>query len=215
MYGVGCKATTPYRPRWRITSCFSTRKTRLILVTGHRRESFDGGFERVCQALLITAKRFPDCEIVYPVHMNPNVRKPVNSLLTDIDNIYLIDPLDYLTFVYLMNRAYIVLTDSGGIQEEAPSLGKPVLVMRETTERPEAVAAGTVKLMGTDINTIVLALAELLTTDAAYQSMSIVHNPYGDGRACQRIIDALIEREAPGSAQPCLSTTVIEPTRMS
>ena len=194
---------------------FLNPKKRLILVTGHRRESFDGGFERICQALLITAKKFPDCEIVYPVHMNPNVRRPVNSLLRDIDNIYLIDPLDYLTFVYLMDRAYIVLTDSGGIQEEAPSLGKPVLVMRETTERPEAVAAGTVKLVGTDINTVVSALAELLTNDAAYQLMSIVHNPYGDGRACQRIIGALIEREAPGSAQPCLSTAVIEATGTS
>jgi UDP-N-acetylglucosamine 2-epimerase (non-hydrolysing) len=168
---------------------------RLILVTGHRRESFGGGFERICKALQITAERFPDCEIIYPVHMNPNVRGPVNAILKGITNIHLVDPLDYLSFFYLMDRAYIILTDSGGIQEEAPSLGKPVLVMRETTERPEAVSAGTVRLVGTDVDVMVKALTELLTDSAVYHSMSVAHNPYGDGKACQRIIDALIKEK--------------------
>lgn len=164
---------------------------KLILVTGHRRESFGGGFERICQALADTAKAYPNCQIVYPVHLNPNVQEPVNRLLAGIDNITLIAPLDYLPFVYLMNRSYLILTDSGGIQEEAPSLGKPVLVMRDTTERPEAVAAGTVKLVGTDTNIIKAALAELLTNKHAYDAMSFAHNPYGDGKACGRIIAAL------------------------
>ncbi|EJX1328841.1 UDP-N-acetylglucosamine 2-epimerase (non-hydrolyzing), partial [Vibrio parahaemolyticus] len=131
---------------------FLDSEKKLILVTGHRRESFGGGFERICEALAITAREHPDAQIVYPVHLNPNVREPVNRILKGVDNIHLIEPQQYLPFVYLMNRAYIILTDSGGIQEEAPSLGKPVLVMRDTTERPEAVAAGTVKLVGTDIN---------------------------------------------------------------
>lgn len=164
---------------------------RIILVTGHRRESFGGGFERICQALVDTAKRFPDVEVVYPVHLNPNVREPVNRLLAGIDNVHLIEPLDYLPFVYLMNQAYLILTDSGGIQEEAPSLGKPVLVMRDTTERPEAVDAGTVKLVGTDAAAISTAMAVLLTDDAAYRQMSFAHNPYGDGKACQRILESL------------------------
>lgn len=164
---------------------------KLVLVTGHRRESFGGGFERICQALVDTAKRFPEVEIVYPVHLNPNVREPVNRLLVGIDNVHLIEPLDYLPFVYLMNQAYVILTDSGGIQEEAPSLGKPVLVMRDTTERPEAVAAGTVKLVGTDVAAISTALATLLTDDAAYRQMSFAHNPYGDGKACQRILESI------------------------
>lgn len=170
---------------------FVRQNSRLILVTGHRRESFGGGFERICQALVETAKAFPDVEIVYPVHLNPNVREPVNRLLAGVDNIYLIEPLDYLPFVYLMNRSYLILTDSGGIQEEAPSLGKPVLVMRETTERPEAVEAGTVKLVGTDVAVITAALAELITDDEAYRQMSFAHNPYGDGKACQRIVEIL------------------------
>ncbi|AHL76134.1 UDP-N-acetylglucosamine 2-epimerase [Stutzerimonas stutzeri] len=165
--------------------------SRLVLVTGHRRESFGGGFERICQALAETATHFPDIEIVYPVHLNPNVREPVNRLLAGVDNIHLIDPLDYLPFVYLMNRAYLILTDSGGIQEEAPSLGKPVLVMRDTTERPEAVEAGTVKLVGTDIAAITGGLRTLLTDERTYQSMAYAHNPYGDGKACLRIIDTL------------------------
>lgn len=164
---------------------------KLVLVTGHRRESFGGGFERICQALVETARRFPDVEIVYPVHLNPNVREPVNRLLAGIENVHLIEPLDYLPFVYLMNKAYLILTDSGGIQEEAPSLGKPVLVMRDTTERPEAVEAGTVRLVGTDVAVISEAIAELIADESAYQKMSFAHNPYGDGKACQRILESL------------------------
>ncbi|MCO7538108.1 UDP-N-acetylglucosamine 2-epimerase (non-hydrolyzing) [Pseudomonas asiatica] len=164
---------------------------RMVLVTGHRRENFGGGFERICQALVQTARQFPEVDVVYPVHLNPNVREPVNRLLADVGNIYLIEPLDYLPFVYLMSRAYVILTDSGGIQEEAPALGKPVLVMRDTTERPEAVAAGTVKLVGTEVETIVGELARLLTDEGAYREMSVAHNPYGDGRACGRIVVAL------------------------
>jgi UDP-N-acetylglucosamine 2-epimerase (non-hydrolysing) len=164
---------------------------KLILVTGHRRESFGGGFERICEALAITAKAHPDVQILYPMHLNPNVREPVNRILAGINNIYLIEPQQYLPFIYLMSRSYIILTDSGGIQEEAPSLGKPVLVMRDTTERPEAVDAGTVKLVGTDIEKITSNLDELLTNDDSYQNMSFAHNPYGDGKACQRILDEL------------------------
>lgn len=164
---------------------------KLILVTGHRRESFGGGFERICEALAQTAKTHPDTQILYPVHLNPNVQEPVKRILKDVDNVHLIEPQQYLPFVYLMNRSHIILTDSGGIQEEAPSLGKPVLVMRDTTERPEAVDAGTVKLVGTDVIKITSALNELLTDDAAYKEMSRAHNPYGDGQACQRICDVL------------------------
>lgn len=167
---------------------------RIVLVTGHRRESFGGGFERICQALAATALAFPNINIVYPVHLNPNVREPVNRLLSDTPNIHLIEPLDYLPFVYLMNRACIILTDSGGIQEEAPSLGKPVLVMRDVTERPEAVQAGTVKLVGTEVATITQHLRELLTDTAAYERMSFSHNPYGDGKATGRILEALATR---------------------
>jgi UDP-N-acetylglucosamine 2-epimerase (non-hydrolysing) len=170
---------------------FLAEDKRIILVTGHRRESFGGGFERICQALSQTAKAHPDVEIVYPVHLNPNVREPVNRLLAGIRNIHLIEPLDYLPFVYLIKRAYLILTDSGGIQEEAPSLGKPVLVMRDTTERPEAVDAGTVKLVGTETETITNHLDTLLTDTAAYQGMSFAHNPYGDGNACSRILQTL------------------------
>ncbi|OBY93319.1 UDP-N-acetylglucosamine 2-epimerase [Pseudomonas sp. AU11447] len=164
---------------------------RIVLVTGHRRENFGGGFERICMALAETAKAFPDVEIVYPVHLNPNVREPVNRLLQGIGNVHLIEPLDYLPFVYLMSRAYLILTDSGGIQEEAPSLGKPVLVMRDTTERPEAVSAGTVKLVGTEVESIAGNLRHLLTDAGAYRAMSFAHNPYGDGQACARILEAL------------------------
>ena len=164
---------------------------RVILVTGHRRESFGGGFEKICQALINTSRDFPDVEIVYPVHLNPNVREPVNRLLADIENVHLIEPLDYLPFVYLMDRSYLILSDSGGIQEEAPSLGKPVLVMRDTTERPEAVEAGTVKLVGTETEVITTNLRVLLTDSDAYSQMSFAHNPYGDGKACVRILDAL------------------------
>lgn len=168
---------------------------KLILVTGHRRESFGGGFERICEALAQTAKAHPDCQILYPVHLNPNVQEPVNRILKGVNSVHLIEPQQYLPFVYLMNRAHIILTDSGGIQEEAPSLGKPVLVMRDTTERPEAVDAGTVKLVGTDIDRITSALNELLENDAAYKAMSRAHNPYGDGQACQRICDILAEHQ--------------------
>ncbi|MCK8104691.1 UDP-N-acetylglucosamine 2-epimerase (non-hydrolyzing) [Pseudoalteromonas sp. 2CM36K] len=164
---------------------------KLILVTGHRRESFGGGFERICEALAKTAKAHPNTQILYPVHLNPNVQEPVKRILNDVNNVHLIEPQQYLPFVYLMNRAHIILTDSGGIQEEAPSLGKPVLVMRDTTERPEAVDAGTVRLVGTDIAKITSALNELLTNDESYKTMSRAHNPYGDGKACQRICDIL------------------------
>mgnify|MGYP003633766465 CR=1 FL=1 len=177
---------------------FGQQGRRLILVTGHRRESFGGGFEQICAALADIAKAFPDCDIVYPVHLNPNVREPVYRLLSDVSNVHLIPPQDYLPFVYLMSKATIVLTDSGGIQEEAPSLGKPVLVMRDTTERPEAVSAGTVKLVGTDRQKIVEQVSRLLTDSAYYQSMSFAHNPYGDGKACQRIVAAI--KQLPGTA---------------
>lgn len=166
--------------------------SRMILVTGHRRESFGDGFERICQALATLATRFPDVEIVYPVHLNPNVQEPVNRLLAGISNIHLIPPQDYLPFVYLMNQAYLVLTDSGGVQEEAPSLGKPVLVMRDTTERPEAVEAGTVKLVGTDVDAILREVTTLLTDHEEYARMSFAHNPYGDGAAAVRIVDGLV-----------------------
>ncbi|MES3709729.1 UDP-N-acetylglucosamine 2-epimerase (non-hydrolyzing) [Pseudomonas putida] len=167
-----------------------TRK--MVLVTGHRRESFGSGFERICQALLDVAQEHPEIDIVYPVHLNPNVREPVNRLLSGITNVHLIEPLDYLPFVHMMSRAHIILTDSGGIQEEAPSLGKPVLVMRDTTERPEAVEAGTVKLVGSDTKNIVRELNRLLLNQESYQKMSVAHNPYGDGHACKRILDALL-----------------------
>ena len=167
----------------------STR--RLVLVTGHRRESFGDGFERICKALVEIAQEFSDIEIVYPVHLNPNVREPVNRLLAGIDNIHLIEPLDYLPFVYLMDRSYLILTDSGGVQEEAPSLGKPVLVMRDTTERPEALEAGTVRLVGTEVEAITHNLRELLLNEQAYSQMSVAHNPYGDGNACARILGIL------------------------
>jgi UDP-N-acetylglucosamine 2-epimerase (non-hydrolysing) len=164
---------------------------RLILVTGHRRESFGGGFERICEALAITAKRYPESQILYPMHLNPNVREPVNRILKGIDNIFLVEPQQYLPFIYLMNRAHIILTDSGGIQEEAPSLGKPVLVMRDTTERPEAVEAGTVKLVGTDVEVMTSSINRLMDDDEAYQAMSFAHNPYGDGLTSQRILEIL------------------------
>ena len=164
---------------------------KLILVTGHRRENFGQGFLNICTALANIAKQYPDVQIIYPVHLNPNVQKPVNELLSGISNIYLIAPQDYLPFVYLMNRSYLILTDSGGIQEEAPSLGKPVLVMRDTTERPEAVEAGTVKLVGTDAALIQQSVTELLDNPDLYQTMAAAHNPYGDGTACQQIIRAL------------------------
>jgi UDP-N-acetylglucosamine 2-epimerase (non-hydrolysing) len=160
---------------------------RMILVTGHRRESFGAGFERICEALRQLADR-RDVEIVYPVHLNPNVKGPVEARLAGLANVHLIAPQDYLPFVYLMSRADLILTDSGGVQEEAPALGKPVLVMRETTERPEAVAAGTVQLVGTDTRKIVSQATLLLDDVEAYRAMSFAHNPYGDGKAAGRIL---------------------------
>ena len=168
---------------------------KLILVTGHRRESFGGGFERICDALRQIAKMHQQAQILYPVHLNPNVQEPVNRLLNDLDNIFLIEPQQYLPFCYLMDRAYIILTDSGGIQEEAPSLGKPVLVMRDTTERPEAVDAGTVRLVGTDEGLIVSQINTLLTDDGEYRKMSLAHNPYGDGLASARILNFLDQQK--------------------
>lgn len=165
---------------------------RLVLVTGHRRENFGQGFEDICKALREIANR-SDVEIVYPVHLNPNVQEPVHRILGDCNNIHLIEPLDYLPFVYLMNRAYLLLTDSGGIQEEAPSLGKPVLVMRDTTERPEALNAGTVKLVGTDTSRIITEVTRLLDNDEVYLRMSHAHNPYGDGEAAKRICKIIKE----------------------
>lgn len=160
-----------------------------ILVTGHRRENFGDGFLNICKALKEIATKYPDIDIVYPVHLNPNVQKPVFDLLAGIDNIFLISPLDYLPFVYLMQHSYLILTDSGGVQEEAPSLGKPVLVMRNTTERPEAVEAGTVKLVGTNAVDIIDNVNLLLTDKSVYNKMSQAHNPYGDGKACERIVN--------------------------
>ena len=166
---------------------------RLILVTGHRRENFGRGFEDICHALADLSDR-QDIQIVYPVHLNPNVREPVNRILKDKPGIHLIEPLDYLPFVYLMDRSFLVITDSGGIQEEAPSLGKPVLVMRDVTERPEAVAAGTVKLVGTDRALIAQECTRLLDDPDAYALMSRAHNPYGDGKASGRIVDEVVKR---------------------
>ena len=159
----------------------------MILVTGHRRENFGPGFEAICQALSDLAGR-GDVDIVYPVHLNPNVFEPVHRKLGAVANVHLMEPLDYLPFVYLMERSHIIITDSGGIQEEAPSLGKPVLVMRDVTERPEAVDAGTVKLVGTERQSIVEACQVLLDDDEAYAAMSRAHNPYGDGTAAQQIV---------------------------
>ena len=173
---------------------FIDQSKKLILVTGHRRENFGDGFNRICNALAKIAKKFPNSQIVYPMHLNPNVREPVNRILKNIPNIYLIEPLEYLPFVYLMSKSYLILTDSGGIQEEAPSLGIPVLVMRDTTERPEAVEAGTVKLVGTNENAIYEAVSDLLTNDSSYQTMSKAHNPYGDGKACHRIVEFITRK---------------------
>lgn len=160
-----------------------------ILVTGHRRENFGDGFLNICKALKVIAESREGVEIIYPVHLNPNVQKPVYDLLSIQRNIHLVDPLDYPSFVWLMDKSYFIITDSGGVQEEAPSLGKPVLVMRETTERPEAVDAGTVKLVGTDAELIVKESFELIDNENAYLSMSRAHNPYGDGLASERIVD--------------------------
>lgn len=167
---------------------------KLVLVTGHRRENHGQGFVNICQALKEIAESNPDVQIIYPVHLNPNVKGPVYDILSDVDNIQLINPLGYPAFVWLMNQAYLIITDSGGVQEEAPSLGKPVLVMRDTTERPEAVDAGTVILVGTDKNKIISEAQDLLNNAGRYKKMSELHNPYGDGRACKRIVE-FIKRE--------------------
>jgi len=166
---------------------------RLILVTGHRRENFGTGFENICYALAELADKYDDVEIVYPVHLNPNVQEPVRRILGNVrrHNVHLIEPIDYLPFIHLMNLSYLIITDSGGVQEEAPSLGKPVLVMRETTERPEAVKAGTVKLVGTNLELIVGEASRLLDDAGAYRAMAMAHNPYGDGKAAQRIVQRL------------------------
>ena len=163
----------------------------LILVTGHRRENFGQGFLEICEALKAIATS-ENVEIVYPVHLNPNVQKPVKQILGDVSGVHLISPLPYLPFVYLMMKSHLIITDSGGVQEEAPSLGKPVLVMREVTERPEAVAAGTVKLVGANVDAIVSATRNLLNDREEYLKMSMAHNPYGDGRASQRIVERLL-----------------------
>jgi len=164
---------------------------RVILVTGHRRESFGEGFENICQGLKKIAEHNPDIQIIYPVHLNPSVRGPVFRILGDTTNVHLIEPLDYALFVFLMNRAYIILTDSGGIQEEAPSLGKPVLVMREKTERPEAIEAGTAKLIGTDCERIFTETQQLLDDQVEYEKMARATNPFGDGNAAERIVQVL------------------------
>lgn len=170
---------------------FLEKSRKMILVTGHRRESFGEGFEKICEALVIVAEKYPDIQIVYPMHLNPHVREPVNRILSDSKNIFLIEPQEYLPFIYLMMHSHIILTDSGGIQEEAPSLGKPVLVMRDTTERPEALEAGTVKLVGTNVEAIVSSISELLESQEKYDLMSYSHNPYGDGKASTRIVASL------------------------
>ena len=167
---------------------------RIILVTGHRRENFGLGFEEICHALSVVANENSDIHIIYPVHLNPNVREPVNRILSNLNNVHLIEPMEYLTFIKLMDLSYLILTDSGGIQEEAPSLGKPVLVMRDTTERPEAVESGTVKLVGTNKNDIVKMVNRLLTDSNFYMQMSKAHNPYGDGKAGGIICDILVNR---------------------
>ena len=170
---------------------FSWQKERFVLITGHRRENFGDGFLQICEALKELAMRYPEVHFVYPVHLNPNVQTPVNSILIDLQNVHLIHPLEYEPFVYLLKHCYLVLTDSGGIQEEAPSLGKPVLVMREVTERPEAVEAGTVRLVGANRGRIVASVSELIENETIYKEMTLAHNPYGDGHACSRIIDVL------------------------
>jgi len=164
---------------------------RIVLITGHRRENFGVGFINICEAIASLAKDNPEVQFIYPVHLNPNVRKPVMSILKDTENIILIEPLSYEPFIKLMSCSYLILTDSGGIQEEAPSLGKPVLVMRDTTERPEALQAGTVKLVGTDKDLIVLWVQRLLDDNNEYTKMSIAYNPYGDGKSCDRIVNFL------------------------
>lgn len=177
-----------FKTRWGIEFAEGVR---VILVTGHRRENFGAGFRDICTALKTIARQRPDVTVIYPVHLNPRVQRPVKEILSDVPNIHLIEPVEYEQFIFLMSRSYMILTDSGGVQEEAPSLGKPVLVMREVTERPEGVEAGVVRLVGTDSTKIVASAAELLDNDATYRRMSEAVNPYGDGKASERIVDIL------------------------
>ena len=179
-----------------INSQYGLQKDKkLILVTGHRRENFGDGFVNICEALKTIALNNPDIDIVYPVHLNPNVQKPVKDILSDTKNVFLIEPLQYEQFIYMMNKSYFIITDSGGVQEEAPSLGKPVLVMRDTTERPEAVEAGTVKLVGTNKDIIIKEAQNLIDNQEEYNKMSKAHNPYGDGKACERIVEFIKEEK--------------------
>lgn len=189
------RADQALRQRLDTEFSFLNPDRRLILVTGHRRENFGEGFQNICQALADIAEAHPEVDVLYPVHLNPNVRKPVQDILAarQLSNVHLIDPVDYLPFVYLMDRSHFIITDSGGVQEEAPSLGKPVLVMRETTERPEAVEAGTVRLVGTSRQKIVDEAKRLLTDLAAYEAMAMAHNPYGDGLAVGRIVESILK----------------------
>ena len=172
---------------------FKLESSKFILVTGHRRENHGQGFINICRGLKEIALKNPKITIIYPVHLNPNVQKPVRELLSDVENIYLITPMQYESFIYLMDKSYFIITDSGGVQEEAPSLGKPVLVMRDTTERPEALEAGTVKLVGTDTELIIKEAQELLDNKESYEYMSKAHNPYGDGEACKKIVEFFIK----------------------
>ncbi|MHA7601870.1 non-hydrolyzing UDP-N-acetylglucosamine 2-epimerase [Alicycliphilus sp. T452] len=194
------RADAALRRRLDVEFSFLKPDRRLILVTGHRRENFGEGFQNICHALADIASAHPDVDVLYPVHLNPNVRQPVRDILAarQLDNVHLIDPVDYLPFVYLMDRSYLIITDSGGVQEEAPSLGKPVLVMRDTTERPEAVQAGTVRLVGTDRQKLASEAARLLADTVAYAAMAQAHNPYGDGLAVQRIVKTLLDTKKEG-----------------
>ena len=181
----------------KVQSSFSNilLERKIVLITGHRRENFGEGFRQICNALTHLSEKYPYVEFVFPVHLNPKVREPVLKLLSNRENIKLIEPLEYLPFVYLMSKSHLILTDSGGIQEEAPSLGKPVLVMRNTTERPEAVEAGTVIMVGTEKKAIIHHVSELLENEDLYKKMSVAHNPYGDGTASQKIVDEILNFE--------------------
>ncbi|WP_083758009.1 non-hydrolyzing UDP-N-acetylglucosamine 2-epimerase [Polaromonas naphthalenivorans] len=207
---------TDLRQQFEKDFSFLDPSRRLVLVTGHRRENFGQGFENICQALARIATNNAGVQVVYPVHLNPQVQEPVRRLLAGVDNVHLIEPLDYLPFVYLMDRSTLILTDSGGIQEEAPSLGKPVLVMRDTTERPEAVEAGTVRLVGTNADEIAGQASLLLGNTEAYEAMAFAHNPYGDGFACERIAQTLLADKqlfAHAAGQPCrpASSLAVQP----
>jgi UDP-N-acetylglucosamine 2-epimerase (non-hydrolysing) len=185
------RTNNSYRSNWLFKGIDFSKK--IVLITGHRRENFGEGFLNICKAIRSLSIEFPQIEFVYPVHLNPNVRKPVTSILKGLPNVHLIEPLDYEPFVYLMDKSYLILTDSGGVQEEAPSLGKPVLVMRDTTERPEAVDAGTVKLVGADAQKIISMTRDLILNEEMYLMMSRAHNPYGDGKASERITSIIRE----------------------